>query len=400
MKIGIIGGGASGMMLAALLGKDREVTLLERNAKLGKKLLLTGNGKCNFTAYDYSDLDTAYNNDFARNVYKKYDRDSFLSFMREIGVEPKLEYHKGLGYYYPMSNKSTSVYYALYDKIVDNGVKIIYNADVKDIIIDKANNNSFIVKTSDDKYVFDRLVISTGGMSYKNTGSDGSMYNLLEKLGHKIIKPLPGLAGFRYSDADLKKLKGVRVDARAIAGVYKTKGDKETIVRFEEVGEIQFTENYVSGIPIMNLSRNINRLLDSGEDVTLTLNLCDREDLNEYLLERREKLSYRKAEDFLVGMLPDEIADVVLKRSNGNIKSIAEHIRNFTVSDIALGTFDNAQVTLGGVDTKEVDENSMESKIHKNLYFTGEVLDIDGRCGGYNLQLCYSTAVSVCKYIS
>ncbi|MBR1844960.1 MAG: aminoacetone oxidase family FAD-binding enzyme [Lachnospiraceae bacterium] len=425
MNIGIIGGGASGMMLASLIKTKDKVTLIDANAKLGKKLLLTGNGKCNFTADDFTDLHNIYNNDFARAIYKRYDRDSFLSFMKNIGIEPKLEWHKGRGYYYPNSNKSTSVYYALLDKIKANGVNIVYNAKVINIESDNnkktsdndKNATNYIVETETDRYVFDKIVIATGGMSYKNTGSDGSVYKILEILKHRVVKPLPGLVGFAHNDHDLKGLKGVRVDAKVIATIYDK--DSKILKEYIETGEVQFNENYISGIPMMDMSRYINRYIDDGYKVELRLNLYNREDLYDYLVKRRENLYYKKAQDFLCGLLPDELANVIIKRTqnemhndtsnrrgelcepevenltNGFLKSLVKYITNFKIGNISLGNFDNAQVTLGGVDINEVNVDTLESKIYKGMYFTGEVLDIDGRCGGYNLQLAYSTAVLV-----
>lgn len=367
MKIGIIGGGASGMILASML-KGQDVTIIEKNSKLGKKLLLTGNGKCNFTNEDFSDLDKIYNCDLIRNLYKKYDNKSFLDFLKSIGVVPKVEIHKGIRYYYPNSNKSTSVYYALLDKITENGVKILYDTKV----------NSF-----DDikKYGFDKIVFSTGGMSYKNTGSDGKVFEIIKSLGHKIIKPIPGLCGLKTSDLNLK---GIRVDG-TING---------------ETGEIQFTEYGLSGIIIMNISREINRKLASGEKVTISIDFSKDIDLHK----RKADIGYKRAEDFLCGYLPDELAKIILKRSGvtakyvkdiENIDAIESNIKDFRVSIDGFMDFDNAQVTLGGVDTTEVNPDTLESKIVKDVYFMGECLDIDGRCGGYNLQACYTTARGV-----
>ena len=170
MRIGIIGGGASGMMLAAQL-KNRDVTIIERNNKLGKKLLLTGNGKCNFTNYNFTDLNHKYNNDFAISIYNKFDNISCIDFFADIGVVSKVETHKGINYIYPNSNKSLSVYYCLIDRIINNGVKILYNSLVKDV---KYIDNKFILTLDDNKKLeFDKIVLATGGKSYSNTGSDG-----------------------------------------------------------------------------------------------------------------------------------------------------------------------------------------------------------------------------------
>ncbi len=408
MDIGIIGGGASGMMLAALLNKSNKVTIIERNHKLGKKLLLTGNGKCNFTSGDFDDLEDIYNNDFAIEIYKKHDFKEMIKFFNSIGVEEKIEIHRGHAYYYPRSNKATSVYYALFDKLSDNEVRIVYDTQVKDITL---SGDKFNVVADGDTYSFDKLVIATGGKSYKNTGSDGNLYSIISKLGHKIIKPLPALVGFRCDDKDIKSLKGVRVDACVTVHV---EGDDE--FTFFESGEVQFTENYISGIPIMNLSRKANRYISDGKNVSMRFDFCsdipiDRFDkrfdaLVEKLRKRKNDISYREKDNFLSGFLPDEISYVIMKRSSaggrlvsdiddGSLKRIAQNILNFNISNISIGNFDTAQITIGGVSTDEIDRTTLESKIIKGLYFIGEVIDIDGKCGGYNLQLDFSTAKAV-----
>lgn len=395
MNIGIIGGGASGMILASLVKSDSKckITLLEKNNKLGKKLLLTGNGKCNFTSGDFDNLNDIYNNDFARTIYKKYDNKSFIKYVESIGVVPKCEIHKGTKYYYPNSNKATSVYYNLLDKIVDNGVYIKYNENVIDI---NTTNDAFAVKTENNVYKFDKIFISTGGITYKKTGSDGNIFKVLRRLGHNIIEPLPALCGFNIQDKDLKSIINVRVDATIEALC----SDKI----YTEKGEMQWTSFGISGIPVMNLSRKVNRSIYNGDKVELKISFCDDEDLIDKLYRRRDNLYYKNVNDFLCGFLPDEIADVIIKRSNIKCKKVSEltdidvkniytNITHFQIKNIKCMDGDTAQITIGGISTDDVDVESLESKIIKNLYFLGEVLDIDGKCGGYNLQLAYSTAM-------
>ena len=199
MRIGIIGGGASGMMLAAQVNY-KDITIIERNNKLGKKLLLTGNGKCNFTNLNFNDLNKKYNNDFAINIYHQFDNISFIDFFNNIGVVSKVETHKGINYIYPNSNKASSVYYCLLDRINDNGVDVIYNSLVKNV---KYIDEKFCIALDDDRnLVFDKLVLATGGKSYGNTGSDGIGYSIAKKLGHTIITPTPGLTSLKYNFSD------------------------------------------------------------------------------------------------------------------------------------------------------------------------------------------------------
>lgn len=414
MDIGIIGGGASGMILASKI-KNNNVTLIEKNSKLGKKLLITGNGKCNFTNDDFSDLSLIYNNEFALKLVKRFDNKSFINFFNEIGIEEKKEVHRGITYYYPNSNKSTSVYYNLIDKINDNKVNIKLNSEVKDI---KFDNNKFVVIVNDgDNLVFDKIVIATGGKSYSITGSDGFGYSLAKLFNHNIVEPLPALCGLKYSDNDLKDLKGVRIDA--IVNAWDEVNGSLCFLAKEE-GEIQFNDYGVSGIPVMNLSRIVNRKIFEKHKIVLFLNISNNfapnikkatESMVFKLNDRKKNIFYKKASDFLCGYVPDELARVILSRSkvkfdncvseitDENIKLIAKNLLNFRIDVKGYTDFNNAQVTIGGVDTSEINEVNLESKLQKGLYFIGEVLDIDGRCGGYNLQLAYATASIVADNI-
>ena len=409
MNIGIIGGGASGMILASKL-KNINVTLIERNSKLGKKLLLTGNGKCNYTNVDFSNLDSIYNNDFAKYVYRKYDNNSFIKYFEDIGIVSKFETHRGIKYVYPNSNKSSSVVYNLLDKIVSNNVDIKYNSCVK--AIQKKDRFFEVIIDSDEKLTFDKLVLACGGNSYQNTGSDGLGYNLSKSLGHKIISIYPALCALKYSDNDLKKVKGVRVDARLSCDTNN--------LQFEEIGEIQFTDFGISGVPILNLSRIISKHINDGNSACIYLDFFYNDEYSNYdehidnlvkkLKERKNSISYKSINDYLCGFLPDEINEVILKRSKvisnsianlteNDIMQIAKNLVNFKINIIATANYDNAQITVGGVDTSEINQDTLESKIVKGLYFIGEVLDIDGKCGGYNLQLAYSTASIVADSI-
>ena len=426
MKIGIIGGGASGMILASKLNKY-DVTIIERNSKLGKKLLLTGNGKCNFTNMNFENIKRIYNNEFAINLYNKFDNISFINYLKELGIVSKIETHKGINYVYPNSNKSSSVYYSLLDRINYNKVSVKYNSYVKDI---KVKNNKFVLELDNNETLeFDKIVLATGGMSYKNTGSNGNGYALAKKLGHKIIEPVPGLVALKYC---LKKYDNfnLRLNGKCRVNALVSYNSNDETICFNEYGEIQFSDDNISGIPIMNLSSKIGKnLINNGKinfaidfsyniinDITddnyalynndkiSNLNLTNKKNaIRTFLIERKKSISYRKIQDFLCGFLPDEINEVILKLSgvynskisnlnDREIDSIADNIIAFKIYVNKLSDFDNAQITLGGVDTSLVDNDKLESKLVKNLYFTGEILDIDGICGGYNLQLAYSTA--------
>ena len=404
MRVGIIGGGASAMILASKL-KKIDVTIIERNSKLGKKLLLTGNGKCNYTNLDFDDLGSIYNNYFALNVYKKYDNSSFIDYFKELGIVPKVEIHKGIHYVYPNSNKSTSVYYCLLDKIIVNKVKILYDKKVVDV---KCNNKVFSVVCSDNAvYEFDKIVLATGGASYSKTGSDGIGYEIAKKLGHKITNIIPGLCALNYNFL----VKNVFLNGKCRVNATVSYNDIDS--KFIESGELQFNEDTISGIPVLNLSSKVGRTLASKKNIELSIDfsdvLIDKNDVEKYnkvksfLLDRKNNTDYRRIEDFLCGYLPEEINEVIFKLAKlegkkiseltePDINRLADIILNFKINISYKNDFENAQITLGGVDTSQVYNETLESKLVKGLYFTGEILDIDGKCGGYNLQLAYSTA--------
>lgn len=429
MKVGIIGGGASGMILASKLNKY-DVTIIERNSKLGKKLLLTGNGKCNFTNMDFNDINDIYNNVFAINLYNKFDNISFINYLKELGIVPKIEKHKGINYVYPNSNKSSSIYYSLLDKIKYNKVNILYNSYVKDI---KIKNNKFELKLDNNEILeFDKIILATGGMSYKNTGSDGNGYILAKQLGHRIIEPVPGLVSLKYNLKDYGNF-DLSLNGKCRVNALVSYNSNDETKCFNEYGEIQFSDDSISGIPILNMSSKIGKKLIKYGKINFTIdfsyniinditddnyalynndkinNLSNKKNaIKAFLIERKNNISYRKIQDFLCGFLPDEINEVILKLSgvyntsipnlsNKDIDRIVDNIVDFKLYVNKLSGFDNAQITLGGVDTSFINIENLESKLVKNLYFTGEILDIDGRCGGYNLQLAYSTASAVAE---
>ncbi len=427
MDIGIIGGGASGMILASKLNKHN-VTIIEKNNKLGKKLLLTGNGKCNFTNMDFNNLYYIYNCKFAKTIFKRYDNYSFIEYLNSLGIVSKVETHKNIDYVYPNNNKSTSIYYALYDKIINNNINIEYNSNVTNII---KKNNKFFVYTIDNKnYEFDILIFAFGGSTYTKTGSDGSCFSIVKKLGLTVNDVLPGLTPLKYKidNIDVNKINftGFRVDA------YVSIKDKDNNV-LSEYGEIQFTKENVSGIPILNLSSKLARIQSSYKnDIDIifdfscnlvnSVNVSNKssyfnlsyEEKNNKVINilklRRNLIPYKKTDDFLCGYLPDELNLIITSLLNlknkkvsdltdDDLMNISNLIISFKIKVIKQNNYENAQISVGGIDTNEFYENSLEAKKIKGLYAIGEALDIDGICGGYNLQMCYSSASVVSNHI-
>ena len=432
MNIGIIGGGISGMILASKLN-IHNVTILENNNRLGKKLLLTGNGKCNYTNMDFEKLNYIYNTELAKVLYKKYDNISFISYLSKLGIVPKIEVHKNIKYVYPNNNKATSIYYALYDRIVLNNVKIKCDEQVLKVY----KENSKFEVLAKNEYIFDKLVFATGGISYTKNKCASVALSCIKSFGHNIVKLLPGLTPINYHIKDISLQKynfnGFRVDAEV------SYIDAEKV--YFEYGEIQFTKLNLSGIPILNISNKISKpLYIDNKNIELHLDfsfailnnlsskkninnkdtLYNKKSINEYnidkknklskiidiLIKRRNELYYKKANDFLCGFLPDELNNIIfsiLKINNKTVKElsskdieeIATLIIDFKVQCDKNIKFDTAQITIGGVDTNEVYSDTLESKLVKGLYIIGEALDINGICGGYNIQMAYSSASTV-----
>ena len=414
-KILIIGAGASGSFLACLIDDEKyDVTVYEKNSKIGKKLMLTGNGKCNFTNGDFKDLKKIYHNEeFVKYAIEKYGNESFIDFMEDIGVEVRKEIHHDKEYYYPRTEKSTSVYYNLVDKIKSKNINLVLNQEVLRI---SSDGKIFIVKSKNEggrlrEDSFDKIVIATGGASYKNTGSDGSFFKIIKELGIEVTNLYPSLCGLIPKDDELKKIKGVRINAKASLYI-----DDECID--SEYGEIQFTSYGLSGIPIMNLSRYVKKAIMAEKDVYIKINFFvsneeeykESEDVEKFLMdklakfkERSKKLYYKRVEDFLCGFVNDEIASVIIDRfafnkkhvkdlSDEELLSLAKELYDFNIDIDDTEDINNAQVTSGGVSVKEIDNKTFMSKKIKNLYFIGEAIDIDGICGGYNLQFAYSSS--------
>ena len=407
-KIIIIGGGASGMLAAieASKNENNEVLIIERNNKLGKKLLLTGNGKCNYTNLniDVNKLEKYYNSDFYKNAFSQFDNLALIEYFKNMGIEPRVFERDGMKYVYPLTNKAKDVYYTLYNFILNSNIDIIYNEKVIDI---KLEVDKYEVITDKDKYIADKLIISTGGKSYSRTGSDGLMFDVLSKLGYKIIEPVPALCGLESDDKLFKSIESFRCFLKASLYIDNKKVD-------DSYGEVQFNSYGLSGIPIMNLSRLASRALYEKKSVHFgldflvdVLNTEDLEGVKLYLEKRKDILYDTRVTEFLSGLidyrLSNYIYDMLSIDKNKYIKDITKDeldkfvdiLTNMKINIVNTRDFYEAQITSGGVDTSNVDDKTFESKLHKNIYFIGEVLNVDGICGGYNLQFAFGSAYLV-----
>ena len=380
----IIGGGVSGIVSAikSFNGRNR-ITILERNDKCLKKLLLTGNGRCN-----YFNDDTSISNyhsmreDLLDKVINSDNMSRILDFYNELGIIPKIKN----GHYYPFSNQASTVRDALLFEVMKLGISIKYNYLVEKI---EHSNNKFIIN---DSIVCDKVIIATGSCSYPKTGSDGMGYDFLRKFGHNIIKPLPALVQLNSDFKYCRELSGIRSDV--ILSLYE---DDEFIS--SSVGEVQLTDYGISGICTFNLSHFVTRGLDVGRKEVIKVNFLPfikdnyMEWFNTYSNKHNDKNIYM----LLCNILNYKLVKVILKvcsidnetyynELDYNSRSLLiDNLTNFKFNIVSTKDFNFSQVCNGGVSLDEVNLSTFESLIVDGLYITGEVLDINGNCGGYNL---------------
>ena len=382
MRVIVIGGGASGIVASIFAKRDNnEVIVIEKNSKCLKKLLITGNGKCNYFNDDFS-FEHYYSNSNDLSFINDFNKNRVLDFFSSIGVVPKVKN----GYYYPNSNQSYSVHNSLLKEASLRGVDIRNDVKVLNIVKEK---NSFLVSTDNGDFICDRVIISTGGKSYPKTGSEGDGYLFGESLGHKIVPVVPSLVGLVSDDKFIKSLSGVRCDACVSLGSKS------------EIGEVQFTDYGLSGICIFNLSNIASRLGNCSVSINFLYNFVSDYDSFCKLFDSVNKsVLNRSIGELLEGYLNYNIVNVILKKCGvdfscswdglGNKKKVLfENLVSFNVNIVGTRGFDVAQVSLGGISLDDIDVNSFESKIVPGLYFTGEVMDVTGDCGGYNLGFAF-----------
>ena len=390
-KITVIGGGASGMTAAIFAArKGAKVTVLEQLPKVGRKILATGNGRCNFTNRNI-DI-SKYHGKNAKFAYSVLSRFGFLdtiSFFEDLG----LHYTEEDGRIYPASLQASSVLDVLRYEMEHLGVEEVCDAKVDEI---KKDGRGFLLRIKGKSPIIcDKIIIATGGKANPGLGSKGSGYGLAKSLGHKIVEPFPSLVQIKLEYPYLKRMAGVRLTGRASV-------IKEGKLLREDIGEIQFTEYGVSGIPILQLSRQIGE--HKEPDVNLVLNIdmfpyISKEDLLQLLIKRCNLRKDKPLDISFIGLINKKLINVILNESGitevripcsrvskEQLINIANVMKSWSFKIIGTKSWSEAQVTAGGVDVTDIDNKTLESKITQGLYFAGEIMDIDGDCGGYNLQ--------------
>lgn len=397
--VAVIGGGAAGLMAAITAARQGAKTaVIEHMDRVGKKILATGNGKCNYTnakqgvSY-YRGEDPA----FVLPVFGQFGLAETLRFFEEIGVYPKCRN----GYYYPASEQAASVLDVLRMEADASGVEIFTLQETKNIAQQKIG---FCIETNRERFLARSLVLAPGLMASPKTGSDGSMMPYIEELGHSVIDIVPALVQLQGKQSFFKAI--ARIRAEIVVSLYV-----DGRLTATEQGELQLTDYGISGIPVFQVSRFATKALKRGQKVHALLHFLPQIGtagemealLSQRFLDASAHGRAKDAEQAMVGLLPKKLigvllreADIVLHAAAGEVTKrqmhrLAKTICGLRVDVIGSKGFDAAQVCAGGVSTAEIDAVTLESKIVPGVYFAGEVVDIDGCCGGYNLQWAWSS---------
>ncbi|NFE20997.1 NAD(P)/FAD-dependent oxidoreductase [Clostridium botulinum] len=395
-EIIILGGGASGIT-ASIISKDMgsDVAILESNDRIGKKILTTGNGRCNISNENISSCKYySNNNNFYKFILSQFTVQDTKNFFNSLGL-PLITLNEGK--IYPMSLQASSVLDILRLAIEDRQIPIYFNNKVKNI---KKSNKGFVISTENEIFQCKKLILASGGMSAPNTGSDGSGFKLAKNFGHNIIDPVPGLVQLKLDFPYLKALSGIKFD-----GNVKLTLDNKNLR--EESGEILFTDYGISGPPILQLSSLVSKLLYNNKKIYLQIDMfpnMSKENIINLLENHWGTFYYRTIHDSFIGIINKKLITTLLKYCGiKNIhmpcqditwqekEKIFHALKNWTFTITGTNSFKNSQVTCGGVDTSEVSNKSLESLKVKDLYFCGEILDVNGDCGGFNLQWAWSS---------
>ncbi|HBU11116.1 MAG: FAD dependent oxidoreductase [Parcubacteria group bacterium GW2011_GWC1_36_108] len=397
----VVGAGPSGMMAAIRAAqKGARVALVDKKEEPGKKLLMAGNGRCNLTQDQDNvvELSNLYKNGrFLLSAFNAFRPGSVQEFFAGNGVPTKVEKN---GRVFPLSDRAEDVLGALTNVLKENNITFLYKSHIVDFSLDGENKISKI-KLKKRELFPKNVIIAVGGKSYPATGSMGDGYQWAAKMGHKIIEPMPVLVPIKIKEDWVGELQGVSAGSVSIT-VYQ--GGKK---KFSNEGDLMFTHYGFSGPLALNMSRNIAKLVSqSDDDIKFILDLkpyLNFEQLDEIILTDFERNADKKLSNCLHDVFSPKLLDFVLRYSGLDMEKHAAKIsrkerhilvnlvKNLSITFDSLFGFEMAMVTSGGVSTREIDSRTMGSKIVPNLYFAGEIIDVDGPTGGYNLQMCWST---------
>ena len=410
-KVIVIGGGPAGMM-AAITAKENknDVLIIEKNNQLGKKLLITGKGRCNITSsLEMEDFikNTPGNGMFLYSAYQQYTNQDIIQFLKQQGLEVKEERVNGI---FALTDKSIDVLKCFTKRIKELDIDIKYNTRVVEILTEMVDGESTVIGVRTDKEIINanKVILATGGKSYPLTGSTGDGYQLVEKLGHSITKIKPSLVPLEvYDKAECKELQGLSLRNVEIKLIDIEKNKQI----YEDFGEMLFTHFGVSGPTILSSSahlvryKNIDKLFHEKK-IVLKIDLksaLDEKKLNDRILRDFEDAKNKQFKNSLDKLLPQKLIPAVITRSkiNPNKKvneitkkereQLIKEIKDFEIIIKGFRPIEEAIITSGGVNIKEINPKTMESKKVKGLFFAGEIIDVDSYTGGFNLQIAYST---------
>ncbi|MCR4740453.1 MAG: aminoacetone oxidase family FAD-binding enzyme [Lachnospiraceae bacterium] len=412
-RVVIIGGGAAGCMAAIAAGraiKNMErsfseakadgsaesprvrVTLVEKNSELCKKILSTGNGRCNY-CHDVivaADYHRDENDPFINTVSDLFPPEKVIGLFKDLGI---MSLNRD-GYIYPYSEQARAVRDVLKKRVYESGASVVTDCEVTAI---ERSGSVYLVRSGKQVFEADTLILTTGGAAAPKTGSDGRGFSFCESLGHHIVKPVPALTYLTVKDHPFYRAFGIRLMA-------KVSIEEDGVILSGDTGQIQITKTGISGIPVFNVSRYACRALSENKEVKLHIRMVpglSDDELKKEIL-RRISDANNTPYEALVGLIPDSLADSLLKhlkidpdkKTDDPVKA-ADVIYGAMLDTVLTvngsGDMSSAQMTCGGVSTDEIDPAAMRSLISKDLYLAGEIIDIDGKCGGYNLFFSWAS---------
>lgn len=392
--VAVIGGGAAGMMAAITAAREGvKVTILEHKDRIGKKILSTGNGRCNFTnTFQTPACYRSDNRDFAWNIIQKFNVEKTISFFKELGIYPK----DRNGYLYPYSDQAAAILEVLQIEIAKLDICVMTEINVLDI---QPVKRGIRVTTDKKTITVDSVILACGSKAALVTGSDGSGYQLAKLLGHRIVPVLPALVQLRCAEKFYKSISGVRVQ-----GTVEIYADDISLA--SDTGEIQLTNYGISGIPVFQVSRYAAKAIYQKQSVTAVLNFMPDMNKDEFLSFLQERITlcpHKTLDEFFTGIFPKKLCELWIRLSRlpkemrvsdlsgEQLEKLVLLIQHLRTHITETNAFEQAQICCGGVDTTEINPDTLESNYVPGIYFAGELLDVDGICGGYNLQWAWSS---------
>lgn len=392
--VAVIGGGAAGMMAAITAAREGvKVTILEHKDRIGKKILSTGNGRCNFTnTFQTPACYRSDNRDFAWSIIQKFNVEKTISFFKELGIYPK----DRNGYLYPYSDQAAAILEVLQIEIAKLDICVMTEINVLDI---QPVKRGIRVTTDKKTITVDSVILACGSKAAPVTGSDGSGYQLAKLLGHRIVPVLPALVQLRCAEKFYKSISGVRVQ-----GTVEIYADDISLA--SDTGEIQLTNYGISGIPVFQVSRYAAKAIYQKQSVTAVLNFMPDMNKDEFLSFLQERITlcpHKTLDEFFTGIFPKKLCELWIRLSRlpkemrvsdlsgEQLEKLVLLIQHLRTHITETNAFEQAQICCGGVDTTEINPDTLESNYVPGIYFAGELLDVDGICGGYNLQWAWSS---------